>query len=122
MVLHLVVISISIIKVRFLKISMPLSKKHLFICMNIDIILIARDLGHTYLPTIALLSLISASGNDETKSPEGYRIYNHSYYWTETRANRNAADYFGRYYGVNWSSDHYFYKGSHRTIIDGFPF
>ena len=45
--------------------------------------------------------------------------YNHSYYWTEARANRNAADYFGRNYGVNWESDKYMYKGCHGLLLMG---
>lgn len=73
--------------------------------------------GPSYLPVVALLSLISASGNGWGTSPEGHFIWAHNYYWTETRANRNASDYFGRFYGVDWKKDKY--RG--RTIIDEFP-
>ena len=43
------------------------------------------------------------------------------YNWTETRANRIAADYFGRYYGVKWESDKYDFFGLNRSIVDGYP-
>ena len=75
-----------------------------------------------YLPTIGLLSLISASRDISIESPEKFNIDAHSYYWTETRANRNASDYFGKYYGVSWNRDKYIDMGKERTIIDGFPF
>lgn len=82
----------------------------------------SQAFGPLYLPTIGLLSLISASRDIYIKSPEKFKIDAHCYYWTETRANRNASDYFGKYYGVSWNRDKYIDKGKERTIIDGFPF
>jgi hypothetical protein len=52
----------------------------------------SRLFGLSYLFAIGLPSAISAGKHDGT----------HSSYWTETRANRRAARYFGKYYGVNW--------------------
>ena len=81
----------------------------------------SQSFGLSYLFAIGAPSLISAMGNGMTKSPEGFDIYYHSYYWTDTRANRNAAKYFGKHYGVNWSSDKFKSYGKPRTIIDGYP-
>lgn len=77
--------------------------------------------GPTYLFAIGLPSAISASRESGGNSPEGFWTYDHSYYWTETRANKNAADYFGKYYGVNWNNDKYLYKSKLRTLADGYP-
>jgi hypothetical protein len=53
--------------------------------------------GLSYLFTIGIPIGISASKHDGI----------HSQYWTETRANRRAAKYFGKYYGVNWDFTKY---------------
>lgn len=79
----------------------------------------SQRFGPSYLFAIGAPSALSALGNGRSISPEGYGINNHKYYWTETRANRNAADYFGHCYGVHWESDKY--MGGKRTIIDGYP-
>lgn len=49
---------------------------------------------------IGLHSLISAN-----KSRPDYKTggSTHDRYWTEMRANRHAANYFEKYYGVDWS-------------------
>ena len=75
----------------------------------------------SYLFAIGLPSAISASRESGGNSPEGFATYDHSYYWAETRANKNAADYFGKYYGVNWNNDKYLYKSKLRTLADGYP-
>lgn len=81
----------------------------------------SQSFGLAYLFAIGAPSLVSAMRSGGPSSPEGFPISYHSYFWTETRANRNAARYFGRHYGVNWSSDIYSYFGKPRTIIDGYP-
>lgn len=81
--------------------------------------MVPLSLRPSYLFAIGAPSALSALGNGRSISPEGYGINNHNYYWTETRANRNAADYFGHCYGVHWESDKY--MGGKRTIIDGYP-
>jgi RHS repeat-associated protein len=55
----------------------------------------SRLFGLSYLFAIGIPSGISASKHDGT----------HKSYWTETRANRRAARYFKRHYGVEWSGD-----------------
>ena len=52
----------------------------------------SRAFGLSYLFGIGIPSLFSAAKKDG----------GHKKYWTETRANRRAAKYFGKYYGVNW--------------------
>jgi hypothetical protein len=52
----------------------------------------SRAFGLSYLFAIGIPSVISAGGS-EYNSTAG--MYTHDYYWTETRANRRAAKYFG---------------------------
>jgi hypothetical protein len=54
--------------------------------------------GWLYLPFLGLPSLISAA----TARPLPGGITTHSLRWYEMKANRHAARYFGRYYGINW--------------------
>lgn len=54
----------------------------------------SQTLGLNYLYIIGVPSLFSALEDDG----------DHNYYWTEKRANGFAAQYFGYYFGVNWSS------------------
>lgn len=81
----------------------------------------SQRFGPTYLFAIGLPSAISALRESGGNSPEGFWTYDHSYYWAETRANKNAAEYFGKYYGVNWNNDKYLYKSKLRTLADGYP-
>ncbi|GHU85650.1 hypothetical protein FACS1894153_1250 [Bacteroidia bacterium] len=70
--------------------------------------------GPSYLFAIGIPSIISANNNKGTN----YLPFDtHSKYWTETRANRRAAKYFGKYYDVNWNS---IYK-EYYTIEDLYP-
>lgn len=58
----------------------------------------SRVWGPLFSFAVGIPSLISA-GSSETTT---LGISNHDYFWTEKRANRKAADYFGKYYGINW--------------------
>ena len=53
----------------------------------------SRNFGITYLLAIGLPSVISAAGTGD-----------HSIFWTELHANRNAEWYFSRQYNVKWNS------------------
>lgn len=66
-------------------------------------------LGAGYLLAIGLPSLISAWGNEYIKG-DPYGADTHSYFYTETWANRLAARYFSIFNGYSW--DEY----------DGYPF
>lgn len=57
--------------------------------------------GPIYVFSIGLPSLISAI-RDEKIPYDPYNASTHDYFWTEYRANRNAAKYFNLYYGVEW--------------------
>ncbi|MBR3936989.1 MAG: VCBS repeat-containing protein [Bacteroidaceae bacterium] len=57
----------------------------------------SRKYGPSYLFAIGIPSAKSA---DKSNKDNGY---NHSWYRTELRANRAAKEYFGIYYGVDWS-------------------
>jgi len=59
--------------------------------------------GPAYLLTIGIPSIRSA------KNSEWIDRYNttHDFFWTETRANRHAAKYFGDNYGVVWNFQRY---------------
>ena len=52
--------------------------------------------GISYLTLIGVPSLYSAFRGNRGN-------HNHDVFWTELRANRNAAHYFEKYYGVTWS-------------------
>ena len=56
----------------------------------------SQRFGWLYLPVIGLPSLLSASGKGD-----------HSVFWTETRANRHAKRYFGKYYSIAWNETGY---------------
>ena len=53
----------------------------------------SRIFSWSYLFAIGISSGVSAAGSGD-----------HSTYWTETRANRRAAKYFGKHYGIDWNS------------------
>ena len=70
--------------------------------------LFMHEYGHTfqsqifgpfYLPVIGVPSLTSAL----TSKPIGGGLTTHSIRWYEMDANRHAARYFGKHYGVDWS-------------------
>jgi hypothetical protein len=71
----------------------------------------SRLFGLSYLFVIGIPSLISANGSYKISKNNPKNLYSHDVYWTETRANRNAAKYFEDHYGVNWSG----------TLFDGYP-
>ena len=56
----------------------------------------SQRFGWAYLPFIGLPSLLSAFGKG-----------NHNIFWTETRANRHAKKYFGKYYSIAWNESGY---------------
>ncbi len=86
----------------------------------------SKKYGPLYLPIVGLLSLKSASGDEYETSPEGFFRWLHNSYWTETSANRNASRYFGKHYGVSWTTDK---KGNidihgimrEQTYMDAYP-
>jgi RHS repeat-associated protein len=53
--------------------------------------------GAIYLGVCSYLDLI------KSKPIAGTNLTTHKVFWTEKRANRNAAEYFGKYYNVDWS-------------------
>ncbi len=55
--------------------------------------------GPFYLPVVGLPSLISVA----TSRPLPGGITTHSVRWYERNANKHAARYFGKHYGVDWS-------------------
>jgi hypothetical protein len=57
----------------------------------------SRAFGLSYLFAIGIPSGISSLKDKINKTQ------NHHSYWTETRANRRAAKYFGHHYGVDWT-------------------
>ena len=63
----------------------------------------SRIFGPSYLFAIGTPSLFSAAGATQV-SGEPSGVTTHDFRWYEMRANRNAASYFGEYYGVNWLS------------------
>jgi hypothetical protein len=77
-------------------------------------VLDSRRNGLGYLTNIGLPSLLSAR-RDKRHGTDYHRNY-----WTEKRANRLAARYFGKYYGVDWDSP-YPYEDSYTTIEDYYP-
>ena len=69
-----------------------------------------HELGHTvdsrvwgplYLFAVGIPSVISFN-NDDPISGDPYGRSTHDVHWAEMRANRHAAKYFGKYYGVDW--------------------
>ena len=86
--------------------------------------LFMHEYGHTfdsqifgafYLPVVGLPSLISAATATQVAGrPTG--VYTHDFRWYERSANRHAARYFGKHYGVNWNRS---YRTS--TIEDFYP-
>jgi len=70
----------------------------------------SRAFGISYLFAIGIPSIVSADRNElitkwngvEVDNPN--RLYTHDVYWTETRANRRAAKYFQKYYGIDWET------------------
>jgi hypothetical protein len=61
----------------------------------------SRSFGMSYLFFIGLPSLISA-GTLEQAQGEISGVSTHDFRWYEMRANKHAAYYFGKYYGVDW--------------------
>lgn len=64
----------------------------------------SRTFGLSYLFAVGMPSAVSAARSRQVDGePEG--VNTHSFRWYEMRANRHAAKYFGRYYGVDWTSE-----------------
>lgn len=61
----------------------------------------SMKLGLAYLLVIGLPSAISASKDGNVPG------YNHDFYWTEIRANKNASRYFSKWYDVIWKEENY---------------
>lgn len=61
----------------------------------------SKRLGPIYLFAVGLPSLISASNAEQVKG-EPTNVTTHDFRVYEMRANKYAADYFGKYYGVDW--------------------
>jgi hypothetical protein len=66
----------------------------------------SRIYGLTYLLSIGIPSLNSASKNEAITAPP---FDTHGSYWTERRANRHTKKYFEKYYGMNWSAIYGYY-------------
>lgn len=67
----------------------------------------SRRFGFLYLFVIGIPSLISAIRAHQVENqPQG--VSSHYYFWCERRANRNAANYFSKYFSVDWATS---YKG-----------
>ena len=71
--------------------------------------------GLSYLFAIGLPSLMSANNATQVRG-EPYGVTTHDFKWYEMRANRHAANYFGKLYGVNWLT---FYRSG--TIETYYP-
>ncbi|MDO5104976.1 hypothetical protein [Capnocytophaga sp.] len=60
--------------------------------------------GLTYIFNIGIPSLISAGISSQIDGePQG--VTQHDFRWYEMSANKNAARYFGKHYGVNWDNN-----------------
>jgi RHS repeat-associated protein len=78
--------------------------------------------GLSYIFTIGFPSIRSAANAAAEISPEGFLRSTHRSFRTETSANNNAADYFGSFYGVSWSSDRWINPiGRLQIFIDAYP-
>jgi hypothetical protein len=71
----------------------------------------SRTFGWSYLFAVGIPSLISADNSKRISGNNPNNLSTHDVYWTELRANRRAARYFRRHYGVNWSG----------ILFDGYP-
>jgi len=73
----------------------------------------SRKYGPAYLFEIGIPSAISAKNTIVINKRQTHR-----WYWTELRANQAAKDYFGRYYGVDWSQYENFVESNHYYPTD----
>ena len=62
--------------------------------------------GLSYLFAVGIPSAISARKANDIEN-DLYRRDTHDFFSTEKRANRRAARYFKKHYGINWSSQSY---------------
>jgi RHS repeat-associated protein len=72
----------------------------------------SRSFGMSYLFFVGLPSLISA-GSAEQVTDEISGVSTHDFKWYEMNANKHAAYYFGKYYGVDWYTR--FLRGTFET-------
>ena len=60
--------------------------------------------GPLYLAKVGIFSAHSAETSERIINQHGHTINTtHDFQWYEMSANRHAANYFGRYYGVDWN-------------------
>jgi hypothetical protein len=64
----------------------------------------SRIFGVSYLFAIGIPSLISVAGSELIPENNPNNLYTHNIYWTEMRANRHAAEYFKKYFGIDWEA------------------
>jgi hypothetical protein len=62
----------------------------------------SRNWGPLYLPVPALLSGVDMLFNGRDLWEDNTRFTKHDIRWYETEANSQAAEYFKKYYGVEW--------------------
>lgn len=62
----------------------------------------SRIFGLSYLFAVGVPSLFSASSSSRITGNNPDKLKTHDVYWTETRANKWAAKYFGKHYNINW--------------------
>ena len=60
--------------------------------------------GSFYLPVVGLSSLVSAGGATQV-SGQPVGVSTHDFRWYEMSANRHAAGYFRKHYGINWDTE-----------------
>jgi len=78
----------------------------------------SRVWGPLFSFAVGIPSAISA-GSSDYLSTAPYST--HHYYWTEKRANRKAADYFGKYHNVDWFNDTFVYRNNNHTYEEVYP-
>jgi len=82
-----------------------------------------HEYGHTFDSQawgplyLAKVGIFSAHSAETSQKVSGAVNDTHDFRWYEMSANRHAANYFGRYYGVDWSQS---YKYGY-TIEDYYP-
>ena len=77
----------------------------------------SQRFGISYLFAVGLPSLVScATSTQASGEPSG--VTTHEFRWFEMSANRNAAEYFGMHFGVDWNG---IYKKDSWTIETFYP-
>ena len=73
----------------------------------------SQAFGLSYLFALGVPSAISANKAEEINN-NSYGRDTHDFYWTEKRANKKAAKYFKRNYGIDWKTRKY-KKGTYKN-------